>query len=153
MISEPDNGQSHAINKGMSRATGGMPAQAPDSDDMLAPGALASIALAFDTHDADMIAGICRLYRNGKLEAQHITSCADGPLPLEDLLDLEHSWNAGQFFYQPEVMFTRELWLRAGGFVDDWLHYSMDYELWLRFAEARARLPRDRAPGGVVPVA
>jgi hypothetical protein len=61
-------------------------------------------------------------------------------LPLEDLLDLDHGWNAGQFFYQPEVMFTRELWLRAGGYVNDWLHYSIDYELWLRFAEAGARL-------------
>jgi glycosyltransferase involved in cell wall biosynthesis len=139
VISEPDNGQSHAINKGMARATGEILTWL-NSDDMLAPGALASIALAFDTHEADMIAGVCRLYRDGRLEAQHITACADGPLPLEDLLDLDHGWNAGQFFYQPEVMFTRELWLRAGGYVNDWLHYSMDYELWLRFAEAGARL-------------
>jgi glycosyltransferase involved in cell wall biosynthesis len=139
VIHEPDNGQSHAINKGMARATGEILTWL-NSDDMLAPGALASVAMAFDTQEADMIAGICRLYRNGKLEAQHITSCADGPLPLDDLLDLDHGWNAGQFFYQPEVMFTREIWLRAGGYVNDWLHYSMDYELWLRFAEAGARL-------------
>lgn len=139
VVSEPDNGQSHAINKGMARTTGEILTWL-NSDDMLAPGALAAVAMAFDTNNADMIAGICRLYRNGKLEAQHITSCADGPLPLEDLLDLDHGWNAGQFFYQPEVMFTRELWLRAGGYVNDWLHYSMDYEMWLRFAEAGARL-------------
>jgi glycosyltransferase involved in cell wall biosynthesis len=139
VVSEPDNGQSHAINKGMALATGEILTWL-NSDDMLAPGALASVALAFDTHDADMIAGICRLYRGGQMVGQHLTSCADGPLPLENLLDLENGWNAGQFFYQPEVMFTRDFWMRAGGYVNDWLHYSMDYELWLRFAEAGARL-------------
>ena len=137
--SEPDNGQSHAINKGMALATGEILTWL-NSDDMLAPGALAAVALAFDTNQADMVAGICRMYRDGELVAQHITSCAEGPLPLDDLLDLDGGWNAGQFFYQPEVMFTRELWQRAGGYVNDWLHYSMDYEMWLRFAEAGARL-------------
>ena len=137
--SEPDNGQSHAINKGMALATGEILTWL-NSDDMLAPGALAAVALAFDTNEADMVAGICRLYREGELVAQHITSCAEGPLPLDDLLDLDGAWNAGQFFYQPEVMFTRDIWQRAGGYVHDWLHYSMDYEMWLRFAEAGARL-------------
>lgn len=139
VISEPDNGQSDAINKGMSKATGEIVTWL-NGDDMLAPGALASVALAFDVNNADMIAGICRLYRNGSLESQHLTCCADGPLPLEDLLDLDQGWNAGQFFIQPEVMFTKEIWLRAGGQVNERLHYAMDYELWLRFAQAGARL-------------
>jgi hypothetical protein len=139
VISEPDNGQSHAINKGMALATGQILTWL-NSDDRLAPGALASIAMAFESSDVDMVAGICRLYRDGECVHQHLTACVDGPLPLENLLDLDGGWNAGQFFYQPEVMFTRELWLRAGGYVNDWLHYSMDYELWLRFAEAGAKL-------------
>src|SRR5258708_547810 len=37
-------------------------------------------------------------------------------------------------------MFTRELGERAGGSVDQDLHYVMDYDLWLRFAAAGARL-------------
>jgi len=139
VISEPDNGQSHAINKGMAKTTGDILTWL-NSDDMLAPGALAAVALAFDVENADMIAGICRLYRDGRLESQHLTSCADGPLPLEDLLDLDRGWNAGQFFVQPEVMFTRNMWLRAGGYVDQRLFYSMDYDLWLRFAHAGACL-------------
>jgi glycosyltransferase involved in cell wall biosynthesis len=139
VISEPDDGQSNAINKGMSRATGEILTWL-NSDDMLAPGALAAVALAFDLNPADMISGICRLYQDGRLLAQHLTACADGPLPLDDLLDLDHGWNAGQFFRQPEVMFTRELWLRAGGHLDERLFYSMDYELWLRFARAGARI-------------
>jgi hypothetical protein len=56
------------------------------------------------------------------------------------LLDLDGGWIAGQFFYQPEVFFTRDIWQRAGGYVDTKLYYSMDYELWLRFAAQGARL-------------
>ncbi len=139
VISEPDDGQSNAINKGMSKATGEILTWL-NSDDMLAPGALAAAALAFDLSHADMIAGVCLLYQDGRLLAQHLTACADGPLPLDNLLDLDHGWNAGQFFHQPEVMFTRDLWLRAGGYLDEQLYFSMDYELWLRFARAGALL-------------
>jgi glycosyltransferase involved in cell wall biosynthesis len=139
VVSEPDRGQSHAINKGMAHATGRNLTWL-NSDDMLAPGALAAMAMAFFTSGADMVAGVCQLYSDGTLVAQHMTSCQNGNLPLNDLLDLDGAWNAGQFFYQPEVMFTRELWERAGGHVDESLYYSMDYELWIRFAEAGARL-------------
>jgi glycosyltransferase involved in cell wall biosynthesis len=138
-MSEPDRGQSHAINKGMARTTGSIVTWL-NSDDRLAPGALAGIAMAFHTSGADMVAGICELWRDGQLVDRHLTSCADGPLPLDDLLDLDGCWNAGQFFFQPEVFFTRGLWDRAGAHVDEGAHYSMDYELWLRFAAAGARL-------------
>ncbi len=87
-----------------------------------------------------MVAGVCRLHTDGRIVARHLTSCANGALPIDDLLDLDGCWLRGQFFYQPEVMFTRALWERSGGHVDESLFYSMDYELWLRFAEQGARL-------------
>ena len=139
LVSEKDDGQSHAINKGMAVATGEILTWL-NSDDMLAPGALFAVAIAFATSPAEMVAGIAEIYRDNKLVAEHVTSCSDGPLPLDDILDLDCGWNAGQFFYQPEVFFTRELWNRAGGYVDPALSYSMDYELWLRFATVGARL-------------
>lgn len=139
VISEKDRGQSDAINKGMRLATGEIVTWL-NSDDMLAPGALGAIALAFWRDKPDMVAGVCELYREGELVQRHLTSCSNGPLPLADLLDLEGCWIRGQFFYQPEVMFTRELWERAGAHVREDAFYSMDYEMWLRFAHAGARL-------------
>jgi glycosyltransferase involved in cell wall biosynthesis len=139
VVSESDRGQSHAINKGMAHASGSLLTWL-NSDDMLAPGALAAMALAFWSSGADIVAGICQLYSGGELVGQHLTSCEEGPLPLNDLLDLDGGWNAGQFFYQPEVMFRRELWEKAGGYVEEKLYYSMDYEMWVRFAEAGARI-------------
>ncbi|HEX4053987.1 MAG TPA: glycosyltransferase [Tepidisphaeraceae bacterium] len=138
-VSEKDRGQSHAINKGMALASGELLTWL-NSDDMLEPGALAAMAMAFATSGADMIAGVCTVHDDGEIVSRHITSCADGPLPLNDLLDLDGCWLKGQFFHQPEVMFTRDLWQRAGSHVEEKLFYSMDYELWLRFAEQGARI-------------
>lgn len=138
-VRERDRGQSHAINKGFARATGELMMWL-NSDDRLAPGALAAAALAMHRSGADMVAGICEIYRDEALVERHLTCCPDGPLPLADLLDIPRAWMGGQFFYQPEVIFTRDLWQRAGASVDESWHYSMDYELWLRFAAAGARL-------------
>jgi glycosyltransferase involved in cell wall biosynthesis len=138
-VSEKDRGQSHAINKGMALATGEILTWL-NSDDMLAPDALSGVALAFHLNKPDLVAGIVRLRSQDKTTGFHLTSCEPGPLPLDDLLDLEGGWNAGQFFYQPEVLFTRDIFERAGGKVREDLYYSMDYDLWVRMAEAGARV-------------
>ncbi len=138
-VSEPDAGQSHAINKGMALASGEILTWL-NSDDALAPGALAAVALAFQDPSVDLVAGVCELFKDGELIHRHLTACRDGPLPLDELLDLEGHWHPGQFFYQPEVFYRRQLWERAGGFVDGSLRYSMDYDLWVRFAQCGARL-------------
>ena len=145
VIVEKDRGQSDAINKGFAHATGSILTWL-NSDDMLAPGALAAAALAFWGSRADLVAGICELYKDGSLVHRHLTSCSNGPLPLNDLLDLGGCWLRGQFFYQPEVLFTREIWERAGGRVREDAFYSMDYELWLRMARAGARIHVVGAP-------
>ncbi|HEY9041765.1 MAG TPA: glycosyltransferase [Rheinheimera sp.] len=138
-ISEPDNGQSNAINKGFALATGEILTWL-NSDDQLAPDALFAVALTFRQKKADLVAGICEVYSEGKLSHRHLTSCSNGNLPLTELLDLDNAWNAGQFFYQPEVFFTKDLWLKAGGKLREDLFYSMDYELWCRFAKADAKI-------------
>ena len=40
---------------------------------------------------------------------------------------------------QPEVFWTRTIWIEAGGRVDETLHFAMDYELWLRLAKVGAK--------------
>lgn len=145
VVSERDKGQSDALNKGFNVATGEILCWL-NSDDRFAPGALAAVAMAFATHDVDMVAGICEIYQDGQLINRHMTACNHGLLPLMDILDLDNGWNAGQFFYQPEVFFTRALWEKAGSYVREDCYYSMDYELWCRFAFKGARLHVIGAP-------
>jgi glycosyltransferase involved in cell wall biosynthesis len=145
VIREADDGQSDALNKGFKLATGDILCWL-NSDDQFADRALFAVAMAFDTHDVDMVSGICDVYSDGQRVHRHMSACQDGQLPLDDLLDLERGWNAGQFFYQPEVFFTRDIWVRAGAHVRLDCHYSMDYELWCRFAHAGARLKVIGAP-------
>ena len=71
---------------------------------------------------------------------QHLTSCPNGTISLDEILDIESCWLQGKFFYQPEVMFTRAIWEKAGRKVDESLYYSMDYEMWARFAACGAKL-------------
>ena len=138
-VSEPDKGQSDALNKGFSLATGDIFCWL-NSDDQFAPNALRSVALEFMQSSPDMVAGICEIFQDEVLVERHLTACSNGALPLIELLDLDNGWNAGQFFYQPEVFFSRTLWEKAGGHVNDDLYYSMDYELWCRFANVGAHL-------------
>jgi GT2 family glycosyltransferase len=143
-ISEKDKGQSDALNKGFRMATGDILAWL-NSDDCYLPETLWRVALTFDTCDTDMVAGGCAL-RQGNDPTPfktHHNALPIGqvvPLPLDRLLDLDGSWQKGDFFFQPEVFWSRAIWERSGGHVDESLFYSMDYEFWVRLAACGARI-------------
>jgi glycosyltransferase involved in cell wall biosynthesis len=143
-VSEKDEGQSDALNKGFARATGDILAWL-NSDDRYLPGTLWRVAIAFDLFRADVVAGGCAMVhdRNPTAFGIHHNSMPLGrvvALPLERLLDIEGSWIKGDFFWQPEVFWTRAAWERSGAHVANDLYYSMDYELWTRMARTGARI-------------
>ncbi|MGD0915984.1 MAG: glycosyltransferase [Thermodesulfobacteriota bacterium] len=143
-ISEKDKGQSDALNKGFRLATGDILAWL-NSDDCYPPGILWRVAMAFDAYGSDMVAGGCALFQEDvkNIFRTHHNAMPLGkvvPLPLDRLLDVDGSWQKGDFFYQPEVFWTRTIWERSGGRLAENLFYSMDYELWLRMAENGASI-------------
>ena len=122
VISEPDSGQSDALNKGFAQAKGEILAWL-NSDDRYLPDTLFNVAIAFDRNEADMIAGGCALVKDRADTVWKVHHCNFPvleivPLPEKRLLDLDNCWLKGDFFYQPEVFWTRELWQRSGGRVD-----------------------------------
>jgi GT2 family glycosyltransferase len=143
-VSEPDQGQANALNKGFSRATGDILAWL-NSDDYYLPGTLLRVATALTIYQCDMVTGGCRLYHDydPQLSTVHHDQMPIGqvvPLPLENLLDIDNCWLKGNFFHQPEVFWTRDIWERSGAYLKEDLFYSMDYELWLRMAHAGAKI-------------
>jgi glycosyltransferase involved in cell wall biosynthesis len=143
-ISEPDNGQSNAINKGFSHATGEILAWL-NSDDQYLPDTLRAVALAFDRQQTDLVVGGCQRIKNhSRVRQGRIHHCILPvekvvSLPFDKIQDFQGSWQRGEFFFQPEVFWTKQIWDAVGGGVDETLHFAMDYELWLRLSKAGAK--------------
>jgi glycosyltransferase involved in cell wall biosynthesis len=126
-VSEKDRGQSHAINKGLARATGDVLAYL-NSDDLYEPGALRACARAFRP-GVDWVAGKVLCWEEGQ-----------DPWPFPELPGRGVTrWLLGCPISQPGALWSARLQQEAGPFRED-LHYTMDYEFWLRLRLAlRAR--------------
>jgi len=143
LIIEPDKGQSDALRKGFSLATGDILTWLC-SDDLLEPGALTRVADAFERYGTDLVAGGCRLIDAGgeHIYLHHNGLPFDQPVPLSfgDLVGYLGVWKLALYFFQPEVFFSRNIWEASGAFIKPHLHFAMDYDLFLRFAMAGARI-------------
>jgi len=122
-VSGKDMGQSDAINKGFSRATGDLFCWV-NSDDVLLPDALKTVAKVFaENPEIDIITGNV-VYIN-----------ADGIITRFVKLP-KMKWSLfrwGLFYFSaPAVFFKKELYERVGG-LNVSLHLSMDVDLWHRF--------------------
>ncbi len=131
--SEPDGGQSAALNKAFAKARGQYLLWL-NGDDLLLPGTLAAAAEQIEGDGAKP------LWLVGNMvvidEQDRILRCLrDGAW--HDCL-YRH---APVRVYGPGAIFSRELFARVGGF-DESLHYCMDSDLWLRFQRAGARYVR-----------
>jgi GT2 family glycosyltransferase len=142
VTTEPDKGQSDALNKGFARTTGEV-LNWLCSDDMLAPGALRHVGEAYARHRSDLVAGGCkRLHESpGAVDYLHHSALPLGRtvrLDPFDILQFMRSWQRGNYFFQPEVFFSRRIWEASGAYLKPHLYYAMDYDMWLRMALAGA---------------
>jgi glycosyltransferase involved in cell wall biosynthesis len=124
--SVPDRGQSHAVNKGLTRARGEIVGWI-NSDDYYLPGALATAAAAFAAKpEAEWVCGACRFLR------------ADGSLDLVWRPRLPRGPRSAWAFEPWTVPQASSFWRRSvldrvGGLREDF-HYAMDVDLGLRLA-------------------
>ena len=126
-VSERDEGQADAINKGFHHCTGQI-FNWVNADDRLTPGALRAVANAFlkDPSAAGWIGGCIR--------TDELGAVADIVYP--NGFDRDHigsNWN-GKQFYQPSCFLSVEV-LRGVGLLDPSLYIVLDLELWLRMLE------------------
>jgi GT2 family glycosyltransferase len=123
-VSENDNGQADAINKGLARAKGDIVAWL-NSDDYYLPNAISSVVKVFeDNPDAIMFYGdMLAVDKHGKT----INVLKYKQLSLEDLLCF-------QIIGQPAVFFRREAYEKTAG-LDPTFHFLLDHHLWIRIAQ------------------
>lgn len=143
LIIEPDGGQSEALNKGFRLVTGDVMTWVC-SDDVLAENALFHVAKAFADNPVDIVAGGCSVI-NGSGDLMFLHHCAVElnrvqRLSFADVSNFLGNWQASDFFFQPEVFFSRSIWEASGGYLREHLYYAMDYDLFLRMAMAGAQI-------------
>ena len=129
LVSEPDRGQSDAINKGFRMATGEILAWL-NSDDTYLPGAL-DTAVATLRRGARWCFGECRIIDERDREIRR--PIARYKTWLARRFSLRRLLAAGNFIPQPATFFRREIFEQAGS-LEEQFHLAMDYDLWLRFA-------------------
>lgn len=123
-VSEPDKGQSDAINKGLARCTGEI-FNWINSDDYLEPGALRKVAEAFGKSPGlDIVSGRTAEFRGDPPEIFN-------RIQLQLRATAEQSIPVG-VFCQPSTFWRTEI-VRALGGVETSLHYVMDWNLWVRY--------------------
>lgn len=125
-VSEPDQGQSDAINKGFSKATGDI-LMWLNSDDMLMPNVLHYIAEQYRKNGDGIYFGNCihfgeqkeGLYSYG---SNVVESFNKFPLELLDTI------------IQPSSFWSKQVW-KTNGALKDNLHFGFDWEWFLRAKE------------------
>lgn len=133
---ESDAGQSDALNKGFAKAHGEWLFWL-NADDVLLPGALATVARVIRDWSA-------RALPVKWIVGNELFIDADGK---RVGASVGMGWHDGLYRHAvphvngPSAFFRRDLLERVGGF-DPSLRYCMDWDLWIRFAQAGAKFVR-----------
>lgn len=123
-VSEPDAGQSQAINKGFERATGDIFCWL-NSDDLMMPGILNFLVDNINTNVAQIFTGNCIHFS----ESANAGTVAQGShthqhLHQFDLMDID-------FIIQPSTFWTRMAWEKVGK-LNEQFHFVFDWEWFIR---------------------
>ena len=123
-ISEPDKGQSDAINRGWQKSRGEIICWL-NSDDTYLPQTVETAVDFLENHpDAGMVYGECHIIN----ENSAITGRCQARV-----FDLKRMLCRGNLIPQPATFWRRDV-LNEVGELDTELHYSMDFDYWLRIA-------------------
>ena len=122
-ISEPDDGQGDAIDKGILLTEGDVIGWL-NSDDLYLPAAVSTAVAAFEAQPE-----VAAVYGSAQFidEAGRVI----GPCTQVQPFDLRRLINDLDFIVQPATFFRRDAYLKTGG-IDRSLHYCLDYDLWIR---------------------
>lgn len=130
--SAPDGGQAQAINSGL-RRSGGEIVAFLNSDDVYAPGALLAVGRYFAAHPSALwLTGRCAILDEQGHETRKWISA------------YKHLWlrtrsyavlQVLNYISQPATFWRRALLTQTGVLNED-LHYTLDYEYWLRMGQA-----------------
>lgn len=123
-ISEKDRGQTHAINKGFSKATGDIIAWL-NSDDIYCTNAIAVVIEYFESHPDCMWLAGNEIFIDSKGKP-YIRKYPNSSRWLET--------TGMMSIYQPNVFLRREI-LTTVGFLREDFHMAMDYEWYCRIAQ------------------
>ena len=121
-VSEPDNGQSDAINKGWRMAKGEILGWL-NGDDTYMPWAVETVVKFLNDHpDVGMVYGDCNTVNERNKLVQR---CKAKKFNLKEMLC------RGNTLPQPAAFLRREV-LDEVGYLDTNLHFAMDFDLWIR---------------------
>lgn len=130
-ISEPDSGQSNAINKGFHLATGDVVAYL-NSDDTYEPGCFEAVNRYFRQHqEVNWLYGKCRII---DVDDNHRRPFITW---YKNVLMRRYSYRrllATNFINQPATFWRRSVFDEVG-YLNEQEHLVMDYEFWLRLGK------------------
>lgn len=122
LVYQENQGQSAAVNRGFVESKGDLTCWI-NQDDAFCENAFSRVVQLFEEdHSRDIVYGQGYLMDEKGEVFHHIES---QKFSYYDLL------NKGNFIFQPSVFIRRRV-LEEAGFLDEKLHFAMDYDLWLR---------------------
>lgn len=123
-VSEPDQGQADAVNKGFRMARGDVFGWL-NADDLYLPGAIETAVGVFRETSCGLVHGAWRQIGEDGATIRDVP-----PVPFDYRRQLEVENRVAQ----PGSFFTREAFWAVGG-LDPSYRYAMDYELWLKLGK------------------